>query len=152
MDPRKQTISRGDGQRPRHVTINTDESKTVESEVYRSDIRHVLAQYEQMGIDQILSQHDVEFRDVTELTDWSVAMRELRSAEAAFNRLHPKLREIFGNDVAQWLDAAEHPELIDQRYRPALERAGFLKPVESPPAAAAAAQADPVPPDPPPAA
>lgn len=129
---------RPDTGRLRVQTVNDLESKTVQADAVRADIREVLRKYEAMGIVDHLAKVDMTFRDVTEFEDFADLMRQSKEAEAAFMRLPSKLREVFGHDVARWLDAAHDPEKLES-YRPKLEALGVLEPLpEADPAPAPA--------------
>lgn len=132
--------------KPRVQTMNTLPTKTIQSDVTRSEIRHVLAKYRQVGILEHMRDIDMTFRDVSEFEDFSDLMRQTKSAEQAFMRLPSKLREVFSHDVNEWLDAAHDPEKLEAR-RPQLEALGVLEPLPAPPAPPSppAAPAEPTP-------
>lgn len=123
------------------------ESLTVQSDAHRADIRNILRQYKQVGIVDNLNRAEAVFKDVSEFTDFSDAMRMASMAEQDFMKLPSKVREIFNHDVAEWLDTAHDPEKRD-----ALVAAGIIEasvaPIEEvgpavvPPDAEAAGQAD----------
>lgn len=120
--------------RPRVRTVNEEPSLTVQSDVVRSDIRHVLAKYEATGVLVGMREVDLAFRDVSEFTDYQDLMHQLRTAEAQFMRLPSKVREVFDHDVAKWLDCAHDQEKFDE-LRPALEELGAVERLEKPQAA-----------------
>ncbi|AJK28303.1 putative minor capsid protein [Eel River basin pequenovirus] len=115
-------------------TKNDLESKTVRSELVRSEIKHILAQYEQTGVIDHLANVDLQFRDVSEFTDFADLMRQTKIAEMEFMKLPSKLREVFNHDVNEWLDVAHDPEKLEAK-RPQLEKLGVLDPKEPAPAA-----------------
>lgn len=117
--------------RPRVQTVNDLPSRTVQSDVLKSDIRHILAKFRQVGIVEHLRNVDLQFRDVTEFVDFSDMMQQSVTARQVFMRLPSKVREVFGHDVAVWLDAAHDPAKLDE-LRPQLEKLGVLKPEEVP--------------------
>lgn len=119
----KKTLST-ERRRPRVQTTDFDESRTVQSDVHKSDIHHVLKRYKSMGIVDHMANVDLEFRDVTEFEDFADLQLQLSEARHAFMRLPSKLREVFNHDVSTWLDAAHDPEKL-QDLRPQLERAGY---------------------------
>lgn len=119
--------------RPRVQTINDEESKTVQSDLARSEIRHILAKYRQTGVITHLREVDLVFRDVTEFEDFRDVMVQSKVAEAEFLKLPSKLREVFDHDVSRWLDVAHDPEKLEE-IRPQLEKLGVLKPREAAPA------------------
>ena len=125
-----------DGRRkPRVRTINAEESKTVQSDRHRAEIKHVLAQYEATGLVPHLQATDLAYRDVTEFTDYGDVMRELKAAEEQFNRLPPQLREVFDNDPARWLDVAHDAEK-QKEIEPRLIELGIIEAPPEPPAPA----------------
>jgi len=113
--------------RPRVQTVNTLPSKTVQTDVFRSEIRHVLAKYKQVGIVEHLRSVDLQFRDVSEFSDFADLMFQSKEAEKVFLKLPSKVREVFDHDVAKWLDAAHDPEKVEA-VRPQLEKLGVLEP------------------------
>lgn len=125
--------------RPRLQTENTEPSLTVQSDVMRSDIKHVLAKYKQVGIVEHMREVDLQFRDVSEFTDFGDLMRQSADAQRAFMKLPSKVRELFHHSAAEWLDAAHDAEKLDA-LRPELERLGLVKPAAAgaPPAGPAA--------------
>jgi len=123
--------------RPRVQTVNTLPDRTVQADLVRTDIRHILAKYRQVGIVEHMREVDLVYRDVSEFQDFSDLMRQSADARNAFMRLPAKLREVFDNDVSKWLDAAHDPEKIEA-LRPELEALGVLKPKPAPVVAPAA--------------
>lgn len=117
--------------RPRVRTVNDLPSKTVQSDVMRTDIKHVLAKYRQLGILEHMRNVDLVFRDVSEFQDFADMMLQAKEAEKVFMSLPSKLRRVFNNDVAKWLDAAHDPDKLEA-LRPKLEELGVLKPEEAP--------------------
>lgn len=118
--------------RPRVQTLNEEASKTVQSQRSRSEIKNILAKYEQTGVVEHLNSVDLQFRDVTEFEDFADLMRQSAAAKQAFMRLPSKLREVFGHDHHRWLDAAHNPEALTE-LRPQLEKLGLLEPLPAPP-------------------
>lgn len=131
--------------RPRVRTLNEGESLTVQSDRVRSEMKHILAKYEATGVMVGLGQVDLVYKDVSEFEDYADMQLQLSEARAAFMRLPSKVREVFGHDVSNWLDAA-HGRLSDAQ-RSALTELGVLEAVEDP----ADVPAPPAAPQPPPA-
>ena len=129
------TGKRRNGRR-RVVTVNNKDSKTVQGDVNQAEIKNILANYEVTGIVQHMRNVDLAYRDVSEFTDMSDALQQIKEAEGKFMELPSKLREVFDHDVAKWLDAAHDPEKIEA-LRPQLEKLGVLDPIEVTPAAEA---------------
>lgn len=119
--------------RARVQTVNTEPSKTVQSDAARSEIRHILAKYRQVGIIDHMRSVDLQFRDVSEFTDFADMARQTKVAEGVFMQLPSKVREVFGHDVLNWLDAAHDPAKLDV-LKPELEKLGVFKaePVATP--------------------
>lgn len=132
-------------ERSAHQTFNDLPSETVQTDAHLADINKILGKYREFGITDSLNLAEKTFRDVTELPDYSEAMREIRKAEMQFMELPSKVREMFNHDVAEWLDAAEDPE-----KRHELVRKGFIKDLENPehPSPAGEGSTDPSPPTP----
>lgn len=114
--------------RPREVTVNEEPSMTVQSDVVRTEIKHIMAKYRQVGIIEHMRDVDLQFRDVTEFQDFADLMYQNKQAEAVFMKLPSKVREVFDHDYARWLDAAADPNIIEQ-LRPQLEKVGVLEPL-----------------------
>lgn len=131
--------------RPRVQTVNSEPSKTVKSDVLKGEIRHILARYKATGIVEHLREVDLQFRDVSEFSDFADLMHQSKEAEKVFMSLPSKVREVFQHDVARWLDAAHDADKLEA-LRPRLEALGVMKPKE-----AAAPEAAPAVPAPPPA-
>lgn len=125
--------------KPRVQTVNTLPSKTVQSDVTRTEIRHILAKYQQVGIMEHMRQVDLTYKDVSEFADFADMMFQSKEAEKVFMRLPSKVRRVFHNDVSEWLDAAHDPEKLEALV-PELEKAGFMerKPEPAPVVAPAA--------------
>lgn len=117
--------------RPRVQTVNELPSMTVQSDVAKAEIRQILAKFRQIGVVEHLRNVDLQFRDVSEFVDFGDMMQQSAAAREVFMRLPSKVREVFGHDVAVWLDAAHDPVKLDA-LRPELERLGVLKPEEVP--------------------
>lgn len=94
--------------KPRVQTTDFGPSLTVQSDAKAADINEVLRRFEQVGIVEHLRDVDLQFADVSEFTDYADLMRNLRFAEERFMELPSKVREVFGHDVAKWLDAAHN--------------------------------------------
>lgn len=113
--------------RPRVQTDNVLPSKTVQSDVMRTEIKHILAKYKQVGLLEHMQDVDLQFRDVTEFADFSDLMLQSKEAEKVFMTLPSKVREVFSHDVAKWLDAAHDSDELET-LRPQLEKLGVMKP------------------------
>ncbi len=114
-------------------TINEEPSMTVQSDAHLADIKNIMAQYSETGMES-LDEAELDFRDVSEFTDLADALQQAKLAEVQFLKLPSKVREVFEHDVAVWLDTAH-----DDDKRQALVKAGFL---EDPQAEAKAAIAE----------
>lgn len=112
--------------RPRVQTVNNDPSMTVQSDVNKTDVRHILNKYRTMGMMEHMRQVDLVFRDVTEFDDFADMARATKEAEAVFMRLPSKVREVFDHDHLKWLDAAQDADKLEA-LRPQLEKLGVLE-------------------------
>jgi len=103
-------------------TVNDQPSLTIQSDADEADIQKILSKFEQVGIVDNLNRADAMFLDVSEFTDFADLTRQTKAAELEFMKLPSKQREIFGHDVANWLDAAH-----DQEKRDALVADGDIE-------------------------
>ncbi len=110
--------------RPRVQTVNTAPSMTVQSDGHLADINNIMLKFGQEGMAQ-LDDAALQFADISSFTDLADAIQQARRAEVEFMKLPSKVREIFGHDVAVWLDTAH-----DKDKRDALVSAGFLEPAK----------------------
>ncbi len=110
--------------KPRVQTLNKEPSETVQSDAHLADITTILSKFGQQGM-EMLDETALVYADVSEFSDFHDVMLQVREADVAFLKLPSKVREIFGHDVAVWLDTAH-----DEDKRDALVAAGFLKLVE----------------------
>jgi len=110
--------------KPRVRTVNEMPSKTVQSDVVRTEIKHILAKYRQTGVVDHMRSVDLQFRDVSEFQDFSDLMFQSKEAEKVFMSLPSKVREVFGHDYARWLDCAHDAEKLEA-LRPELEALGL---------------------------
>lgn len=127
---------REDG-RKRVRTLFEDESLTVQSDVARSEMKHILAKYEETGVLVGLRDVDLAYRDVSEFGSYGDLVREHHKAKEAFMALPSKVREVFGHSVENWLDAAHRG--LDEDQTAKLVDLGVLEAVEEPPVVAPAA-------------
>lgn len=103
-----------DRKRARVQTLNEDPSETELADAHLADIRHVLQQYEQSGVLVDLTEVDLTFKDVSQFEDYVDMMRQLKDVEQEFMRLDPRIRSVFENDPAKWLDAAHDGVTAEQ--------------------------------------
>lgn len=125
------TVRRKDA-RKTVVDLKADPSRTVQSDVFSSEIRHILAKYEATGFIAEMRNVDLTYRDVTEFEDYADLNRQTAEARMAFMRLPSKVREVFDHDVGKWLDAANDPQKLEA-LRPRLEKLGLMQPKASQP-------------------
>lgn len=116
-----QLDSRGK-KRSLYWSVNDEPSMTVQSDAHLADIENILRSYGASGMEQ-LDETALEFRDISEFTDYHDLMLNVREAEVRFMELPSKVREIFDHSVEKWLDTA-----FDEDKRDALVEAGFLEP------------------------
>jgi hypothetical protein len=98
--------------RPRVQTVNDLPSLTVQSDADQADIKKILKKWKTVGIVDHLNIQEQTFGDVTGFTDYADVMRTAKLAEEEFMKMPSKAREIFGHDVAAWLDTANDPEKL----------------------------------------
>ena len=113
--------------RKRVQTQNLSESRTVQSDRHKASIHSILAQYEATGILPHLNSTDLQFRDVTEFSDFAELRRESKRAEQAFNALPAKIRDAFDHSHDKWLDAAHDGIDPDSELARKLTKIGVLE-------------------------
>ncbi len=96
----------GDRVRRRVQTVNDMPSCTIQSDAEQADIQRILQKFEAVGIVDHLRDVELQYGDISELTDYADATRQVKEAEEAFMKLPSKVREVFQHDVAVWLDSA----------------------------------------------
>lgn len=107
-----------------------DESRTVQSDLPKTQIHNILRQYNNNGgVITHLNQAQAAFKDVTEFTDLKDVLNQAREAEKAFMALPSKVREQFDHDVAVWLDTAHD---LDKRAALLNKDAGHGEQLEHP--------------------
>lgn len=109
-------------QRSEFWTAEFDESQTVQSDADLADLNKIIARYKKTGIVAGLNEAQGQFLDVSQHQDFAEVMRTARAAEMEFMKLPSKVREEFGHDVANWLDAA-----FDRDKREALVDSGVIE-------------------------
>jgi len=111
--------------KPRVRTFNSLPSMTVQSDLVRTEIKHILAKYRQTGVVEHMRNVDLEFRDVSEFRDFADLMLQSKEAEKVFMTLPSKVREVFDHDVSVWLDCAHDADKLLAR-KPELEALGLV--------------------------
>lgn len=112
--------------RARVQTVNDLPSKTVQADTDLADIKQIIKRYQNFGIVDHLDEVQVQFMDVTELPeDFAAVTRYAAAAKEEFMRLDPRVRRIFENNEAEWLDAAH--DGLKEEQRNALVRLGYLE-------------------------
>lgn len=95
--------------RAQFQTINTEPSKTIQSQAHLADIREIVGKYDAGFVRSQLEQADLRFLDITEFTDYADMMRQNANVEREFMALPAHVRRMFDHDVAKFLDAAHDP-------------------------------------------
>jgi len=85
-----------------------------------------------------LAKNSPVFMDVSEVGDYKSALDMIRNADAFFAALPAKVREAFGNDPAEFLDAVDTVE-----GRAKFEAAGLIPPLPAPVAPVAGGEVPP---------
>ncbi len=100
-------------QRSLYWSVNEDPSETVQSDREQADIESILKSHGAGTFYEHLDRAEKQFMDVNQFEDYTEVMREARRADVEFMKLPPKVRNIFHNDVAEWLDAAHDEDKAD---------------------------------------
>ena len=111
--------------RKRVMTINLSESVTDQAGVNDSEIKHIMAKYEQTGVLPRLSTGDLAYRDITTFDDYADAMRHAETAKQQFMSLDPRIRRVFSNNHLEWLDAGK--DGLTEIQAAQLEKLGILE-------------------------
>ncbi len=106
-------------------TVNVLPSCVVESDAVEADIQTILTRHGIQGVIEHLNQAELVYGDVSDLTDFADAMRQVKEAEGMFLQLPSKVREAFEHDPAIWLDAANDGMTGEQFDK--LVKLGFLE-------------------------
>lgn len=117
-------------ERRKYQTFNTEESRTVQSDRDRADIRKIMQKFRQVGVVDHMAAAAGVYKDVSAFDDYQDVMLSAKSAEEKFMELPSKLREVFGHDVAEWLDCAHDKEKMDAKI-PELVKGGWIEAVEA---------------------
>lgn len=104
-------------QRSQFWTVNDEPSLTVQSDAREADINEIMKAAGYGSAIQHLRDVEEQFLDVSEFTDYAELARYVAKAESSFMALHPDVREIFKNDVNQWLDTAHDQDKVDALIR-----------------------------------
>lgn len=127
-------------------TVNLEPSKTHESAVDQAELNVILKRYKEVGVQEQMRRVDMQFRDVSEFTDYHDMMQRLEEARAVFMSNPPEVRQLFDHKVEKWLDAAHDPEKM-KALEPDFIRLGLMDapepPPESPPTASDPAETPP---------
>lgn len=107
-------------------TVNDEPERTKQSFKDECDINRIMRQFQQTGVVRHLNEARAQYADVSELTDYADALSVVRRAEEMFMSLPSKVRRVFNDDPAAFLDAAHDPAKRDQ-----LVEAGLI-PAERP--------------------
>lgn len=129
-------------ERSLYQTINEEPSKTVQSDAQLADIHEILRNFGQTGMVQHLAKTEAQFMDVTGFEDYRDVMDHVRLAEESFMKLPSKVRELFGHDVSNWLDAAHDQDKGDQIVDKIGEAEAAVAALEAARELVAAAEAD----------
>jgi len=104
-------------------TVNDEPEVTKQSFKDDADINFILRDYSRSGVVRHLNEARARYADVSDAMDYSDALMVVKSAEAEFFSLPVKVRKVFRNSPAAFLDAAHDPA-----KRELLERAGLIPP------------------------
>jgi len=118
--------------RPRVQTVNDKPSMTVQSDVVRTEIRHVLAKYRQTGLISRSSMAPVEFGSDVGFATYADAHAALERAAEEFLKLPPEIRLELGNDPGRYAEISSEDgwrrvvERIGAKERRRIEQAQLL--------------------------
>lgn len=90
--------------------VQTGPGKAKQSMKDECDINLILDRYRRTGAVAHLAKGVPTFLDVSELTDYRQALEVGRQADSFFSSMPAKVRALFGNDVANYVEALQDPE------------------------------------------
>lgn len=79
--------------------------RAIQSEKDSTDINSILRRYDATGMISHVARGVPTYMDVSEVGDYRTAMEHLRATESFFMGLPAKVREKFGNDPVEFIDA-----------------------------------------------
>lgn len=87
----------------RVCTVNEEPSKTDQSQLEKTDVRHIMAQYLKTGQLTHIARNVGVFADVSQVQDLQESINQVRLAETAMMALPSQLRDKLNNDPQEFI-------------------------------------------------
>lgn len=94
----------------RVLTINDEESKTIQSEKDNCDINVIVSRFKRTGVMNNLSTKSPLYGDFSEVGDFHTAQNRIIAAQEAFDALPSDLRKRFANDPGNLISFLDDPQ------------------------------------------
>lgn len=94
--------------------FNTEPSLTRQSFNDECNINNIMAKFKKTGIIEHAKEHQGQYGDFTEVTDYHTALNHVLQAQDSFMSLPAQLRARFGNDPGEFLQFTDDPDNIDE--------------------------------------
>ena len=88
-------------------TLKTGKGRTKASFASECDINNIMRRYDREGVITHLSHVKARYADVCDVGDYRAAMQRVAAVNTIFEELPSKLREVFDNDPATFLDEVQ---------------------------------------------
>lgn len=89
---------------PQELLVCQDKSLTKQSEADSCDINKIVERFEKTGILPNVNETPALYIDATKMPDYRTALDQVNMANEYFSHLNAKIRAMFDNDPAQFLD------------------------------------------------
>lgn len=107
---------RADGSR-RVYTVNTEPSKTDQSQKKQCDVNEIIARYKKTGQVSHLAKNQGVYADISEIPDLLTATSNVQKAQDAFMTLPAKIRKMFDNDAIAFVNYMSDPTKVEEQIK-----------------------------------
>jgi len=94
----------------RVATVNTEPSKTDQSQAKACDVNNIIAKYKKTGQLTHLKSKQGTYADLSEVTDLLGALTTVQKAQEAFETLPASLRKKLNNDPVRFIEYLKDPK------------------------------------------
>ena len=92
----------------------TQPSLTKQSFAKECDINQIMAKHQKTGLIAHVNQHQGNYGDFMEATDYHTAVNQIMAAGDAFMTVPADIRAHFDNDPGEFLEFCQNPENLDE--------------------------------------